>query len=234
MMRAGGRGASKRAIAVLALLSAGGAAAADVAVDVGHSLAEPGATSARGIAEFELNRSLARDVAERLGEWHATVRLIGAEGRSEVLAERSAAARGDRLLVSIHHDALPAAWRHRADAFHGFSLFVSRRNPYPEASLACARRIGAGLLAAGYLPSRYHAVPVAGENRPFADQGRGVHYFDDLVVLRTAMQPAVLVEAGVIVTAQEEAAITSAAGRRRLAATLAAGIAACAASLPPY
>ena len=224
-----GQGASKTAIALLMLLSAFAAPAADVAVDVGHSLLNAGATSARGVAEFDLNRSLARDIAEQVQKRGRTVHLIGAEGTTEVLAERSAAARGDRLFVSIHHDSLPPAWLHRADVFHGFSLFVSRRNPYPADSLACARQIGDRLLAAGYVPSRYHAIAVAGENRPFADEHRGIHYFDDLVVLRTATQPAVLVEAGVIVNAQEEAAITSAKGRHRLAAALAAGIAACAA-----
>ncbi len=39
--------------------------------------------------------------------------------------------------------------------------------------------------ASGLTPSRYHADPVLGENRPFADEANGVHYFDNLAVARS-------------------------------------------------
>jgi hypothetical protein len=47
---------------------------------------------------------------------------------------------------------------------------------------------------AGFVPSLYHAEPIPGES-PFADRTNGVHYYDNLVVLHTATQPAVLLEA---------------------------------------
>ena len=41
-----------------------------IAVDVGHTLAQPGATSARGETEFSFNRALATTVQEALhGYW---------------------------------------------------------------------------------------------------------------------------------------------------------------------
>ena len=52
--------------------------------------------------------------------------------------------------------------------------------------------------------SNYRAEPIPGGNRPFADQGNSAHYYDELVVLQTAKQPAVLIEAGVIVNLEPE------------------------------
>jgi N-acetylmuramoyl-L-alanine amidase len=81
--------------------------------------------------------------------------------------------------------------------------------------------------AAGFMPSRYHADPVLGENRPFADEENGVHYYDNLAVGRTAKMPSVLVEAGVIVNPAEEARLRDPEVRRRIARALAGGAKAC-------
>ena len=62
---------------------------------------------------------------------------------------------------------------------------------------------------AGFTPSLYHAAPIAGEFKSFADRDNGVHYYDNLVVLKTARQPALLLEAGVIVNRDEELAMAS-------------------------
>jgi N-acetylmuramoyl-L-alanine amidase len=208
-----------------------------VAVDVGHFLAEPGALSARGRPEFEFNRALALDLRDALEAQDERVRLIGAAGDAAVLSRRTGAARGASLFLSVHHDSVQPhyleEWDHEgetqrfSDRFAGFSLFVSRRNLDPAASLACASAIGARLRAAGFSPSRYHAEPIAGESKPFADRRNGVHYFDNLVVLHTATQPAVLLEAGVIVNRAEELRMREAPTRRRIAAAAAAGVREC-------
>jgi N-acetylmuramoyl-L-alanine amidase len=210
---------------------------APVAVDVGHFLAEPGALSARGRAEFEFNRALALDLRDALEAQGDRVRLIGAAGDMAVLSRRTMAARGASLLLSVHHDSVQPhyleEWRHEgetrrfSDRFSGFALFVSRRNPDPAASLACASAIGARLRAAGLAPSLYHAEPIPGESKPFADRLNGVHYFDNLVVLHAATQPAVLLEAGVIVNRVEELRLGEPATRRRIAAAVAAGVHGC-------
>lgn len=96
---------------------------------------------------------------------------------------------------------------------------------------ACAaREIGERLRAAGETPSLYHADPIRGENRPLIDARLGIHRFDDLVVLRTARVPALLIEAGVIVNPREEARLAQADTIRRLGAAIAAGIEACTAA----
>jgi N-acetylmuramoyl-L-alanine amidase len=137
----------------------------------------------------------------------------------------------------VHHDSAQPhyleEWTHDGetrrftDRFTGFSLFVSRRNPAAAASLACASGIGAALRAAGFAPSLYHAEPIPGESKPFADRANGVHYFDNLVVLHTATQPAVLLEAGVILNRAEELAMRDPATQRRIADAVAAGVTAC-------
>ena len=53
------------------------AGAVPVAIDVGHFLARPGATSAYGVPEFEYNQSLAAVIAARLTAAGVPVRLIG-------------------------------------------------------------------------------------------------------------------------------------------------------------
>jgi N-acetylmuramoyl-L-alanine amidase len=224
---------------VLALLIAPAAARepALVAVDVGHFLAEPGALSARGRPEFEFNRALASDIRTALEARGYRVRLIGAAGDADVLSRRTAAARGASLFLSVHHDSVQPhyfeAWDYGgetwgfSDRFAGFALFVSRRNPDPAASLACASAVGARLRAAGFAPSLYHAEPIPGESKPFADRRNGVHYYDNLVVLHTATQPAVLFEAGVIVNRAEELRVNEPGTRRRIAEAVAAGVRDC-------
>jgi N-acetylmuramoyl-L-alanine amidase len=228
-----------RAFAVIVgwTLCTAAAAAALVAVDVGHFEAEPGATSARGRAELEFNRELAAEIARALEEHRLRVRVIGADGGMTVLSRRTAAARDAQFFLSIHHDSVQPhyleEWVHEgesrrfSDRFAGFSLFVSRRNPEVERSLACASAIGAALGAAGFAPSLYHAEPIPGESKPFADRANGVHYYDNLVVLHTASQPAVLLEAGVIVNRDEELALREPATRKRIAAAVAEGARRC-------
>jgi N-acetylmuramoyl-L-alanine amidase len=117
--------------------------------------------------------------------------------------------------------------RQYSDRFSGFSLFVSRSNPRAAKSLTCASAIGQALRMAGRAPSLYHAEPIPGEDRPFADAENGVHYFDDLVVLKLASQPAVQLEAGVIVNRQEELLLERPQFRETIAAAVADGLARC-------
>jgi N-acetylmuramoyl-L-alanine amidase len=54
-----------------------------------------------------------------------------------------------------------------------------------------------------------------------------VHYYDNLIVLKTARTPAVLLEAGVIVNRDEETNMLSAETRRKIAAATAQGLERC-------
>ena len=198
-----------------------------VAVDVGHYQGAPGVISPRGAPEFEFNRELALELKTSLENSGLQVRLIGERGDYAVLHERSRAAAGADLFVSIHHDSVKESLLPRAAEFSGFSVFVSRENAKLGKSLACASAVGGEMRAAGLHPSRYHADPALGENRPFADETNGVHFYDHLAVLRGAAMPAVLVEAGVIANPEEELRMQEPGMRRRIADAIAAGVRRC-------
>jgi N-acetylmuramoyl-L-alanine amidase len=206
--------------------------AKEVALDVGHYAAEPGVISASGIPEFEFNLALATEVKAELEKYRLKVRLIGERGDYAVLHHRTRDARGADLFVSIHHDSVQERWLPQAERFAGFSLFISRQNPKLRESLACASAIGAKLRGAGFTPSRYHADPVLGESRPFADEANGVHYYDNLAVARTATMASVLVEGGVLVNREEERRMRDPEVRARIAAAVAAGVRECLAKEP--
>jgi N-acetylmuramoyl-L-alanine amidase len=226
-----------RLLLVFALLAAPSARAATVAIDVGHFIEEPGATSARGRPELDFNRELAVDIESAVQGRGIDTKLIGYDGFMSQLARRSAAAADADLLLSVHHDSvqpyLLESWEYDlverpfSDLHSGFSLFVSRKNHALKASLACASAIGAALRGAGFSPSLYHAEPIPGENKPFADKTNGVHYYDNLIVLKTARTPAVLLEAGVILNRDEEMRMRSEEVQKRIANAVARGLGRC-------
>ena len=203
-----------------------------IGIDVGHSLSRPGTTSARGEPEFAFNRGLALVVERALRQRGFRTILIGEQGDFDKLTDRTAAAEaaGATFFLSVHHDSVQPQYleqriidgreRKYSDRFSGFSLFVSRNNPAPEESAACARAIGRELRRAGYAPSLHHAEPIRGENRPLADATNGIYYFDDLIVLKTAAMPAVLFEAGIIVNSEDELLLREPSTRQRLAAAI--------------
>lgn len=198
-----------------------------IAVDVGHYHAEPGVISYSGVPEFEFNLRLADEIRKKLEENGMRVRMIGDKGDLIFLNHRTRAAKGADLFLSIHHDSTREYLLPRRAEFAGFSLFVSRLNPQAQKSLACASAIGAELRAAGMTPSRYHADPVIGESRPFADELNGVHFYDNLGVGKTASMPSVLVEAGVIINRDEEGRMNDPAVRNSITEAIARGVKRC-------
>lgn len=210
-----------------------------VAIDVGHSLQSPGATSARGKVEFEFNRDLAQIVSQSITAAGGQAFEIGADGKSVDPETRpvEATAHNAKFFLSIHHDSVQPQYledwtwqdgvQHHTNRFSGFSLFVSRKNKQMAASLHCASAMGASLRAAGFKPSEYHAEKIEGENRPWADQANGVYYYDNLIVLKNAKIPAVLLEAGVIVNEDEEQRLLDPKIRRTIGKAVATGLANC-------
>jgi N-acetylmuramoyl-L-alanine amidase len=203
-----------------------------VAVDIGHTLEAPGATSARGRSEFEFNRELGLAVAAALRKKGMVVEVVNADGRIGSLRARPAAAEGADFLLSIHHDSVgaeelsPWQWAGRTldynDAFAGHSLFVSRDNPDTARSILCARTIGARLQRLGFEPTHKN-----GRRRSYADPLHAVHYYDGLAVLRHARMPAVLFEAGVIKNRNEEVLLREPRRQARMADGIATGLLAC-------
>jgi N-acetylmuramoyl-L-alanine amidase len=211
--------------------------ACKIAVDIGHHRAAPGATSARGQPEWSFNAALAGLIVEALRRQGVAAVLLNPAGDPIELRQRpaDAAAIGATLLLSIHHDSVqeqylsPWQWQGRdlaySDRFSGYGLFVSAKNPaYPQ-SVAAAKAVGDTLLALGLAPSLHHAEPIPGENRPLIDQRRGIYRYDDLIVLKYAAMPALLIEAGIIVNRQDEETLTDQGFRLRFSEAVAEGIA---------
>jgi N-acetylmuramoyl-L-alanine amidase len=195
-----------------------------IILDVGHTTEAPGAMSARNVAEFDFNMRLAKRIEERLkSEGFVETSLLVTEGKAKPsLWKRVAAANRSsaKLLLSIHHDSVPDSFleewdfegtkSHFSDRFTGHSLFVSRRNPLFETSLKFGKLLGKQLKAQGLDYARHYTQAFMGRyRRKLLDKDAGVYRFDDLVVLRWARIPAVLLEAGSIINRDEELAMNS-------------------------
>ncbi len=218
--------------AIFCLCTAAVAEAPLVAVDVGHTLTDPGAISARGRSEFSFNQVLGRQVADALLSRQLGVREVNFAGDIASLYARPQAAAGSDFFISIHHDSIgeaylkPWQWEGKAQTYtdvkRGFGIFVSANNPDLATSLRCASTIGAVLRRAGFEPSPWHSR----KHFP-ADAENGVWYYDNLVVLYRTRLPAVLFEAGVIKHRDEELELLDPERQARIADAVATGIAAC-------
>lgn len=187
-----------------------------IALDVGHSLASVGATSATGRGEYEYNAETTRTIAGILKAAGAEVVIINADGMMKNLYERgpTAGQSGADCFISIHHDSVNNkyldTWTYQgrelsfSDRFRGYSVFASTKNMAPKSSRTLALNVGKALYETGMRPTLHHNEPIQGENRPLIDKRYGVYEFTDLVVLKTSPMPAILLECGVIVHREEE------------------------------
>ena len=188
-----------------------------VAIDIGHSRKYPGATSARGVGEYYFNERIGRLL---LGALHARgmrksflIEDLGRNVHATTRAQRAAQRKAD-LLISLHHDSVQphylSFWRfngrknHYCDKFEGYSIFVSQKNCKFEKSLAWATILGEELYKGGFRPSLHHAEKIKGENRELLNTRLGIYRFDDLIILKHASMPTLLLECGIIVNREEE------------------------------
>ncbi|MDW5416928.1 N-acetylmuramoyl-L-alanine amidase [Iodobacter sp. CM08] len=222
-----------RLLSLLSLSSVCTVQAATIAVDVGHYLAAPGATSAYGESEFSYNLALARRVQSTLQAAGHQVNLINADGQMRELRARVQAAAGADLLISIHHDSVQPQYlqlwevagknQRYADQFSGYSLFVHSQAAQFGRSLSCAQAMSQSLQAKGFKPTDHHAPSVAGENRVQLDPQLGI-YDADFVVIRQGKTPAILFEAGVIVNRAEALALQEPATQAQMAEAILNGL----------
>lgn len=203
--------------------------AATVVLDTGHTLKRPGSMSPNGYTEYAYNLQLSNFVADALTTAGIRVIRTGADGAEISLVDRTIRTRDADLFVSIHHDSIQQDWIDRGwrEKYSGFAVLVSKKNPSPARSQACARMIGLSLTQSGEKPSLYHASPIPGENRPLLDPEAGIHQYDELVVLKKSRAPAILVEAGVIANPHEELRLAQPATAQHLGRAIAAGILGC-------
>jgi N-acetylmuramoyl-L-alanine amidase len=209
-----------------------------IALDVGHTVENQGATSARGVKEYVFNLRLAKDMEKTLKDagFSQTHLFITPGATRAQLFKRVARANalGVDLFVSIHHNDVQERykekWEHEgesraySDQFSGHSLFVSRENPRLADSLAFGRLLGIALKEQGLVYTRHHLEDVPGERRQLLDPDAGVYRYDRLVVLMHTKVPAVLVEAGIIVNRAEELLLETPEHRGRIAQAVLAAV----------
>lgn len=209
-----------------------------IALDVGHTVENQGATSARGVKEYVFNLRLAKDMEKALKDagFSQTHLFITPGATRAQLFKRVARANalGVDLFVSIHHNDVQERykekWEHEgesraySDQFSGHSLFVSRENPRLADSLAFGRLLGIALKEQGLVYTRHHLEDVPGERRQLLDPDAGVYRYDRLVVLMHTKVPAVLVEAGIIVNRAEELLLETPEHRGRIAQAVLAAV----------
>jgi len=100
--------------------------------------------------------------------------------------------------------------KHRySDRFNGFSIFVSKKNTAYDDSFSFAQLLGQQLINHDLIFTRHHAEKIKGENRPFLDEKLGIYRFDNLVLLKNAVMPSVLLECGIILNRDEELRVSS-------------------------
>jgi N-acetylmuramoyl-L-alanine amidase len=206
-------------------------------LDIGHTPKQPGAVSARGKKEYHFNLNLSLKLAAALQELGFEVDVLNKQGREISLAKRASLISDSEsgVVISLHHDSVQPIYVKRGTIdgksasfsrhARGYSLFVSGRSDAFEASKKLARSIGKALRSAGFTPSKHHAEPIKGEGRPFLDSRHGIFRYDNLVVLKAARVPAVLVEAGVILNPEEELLLEDPVLQGRMTWGLAKGVA---------
>jgi N-acetylmuramoyl-L-alanine amidase len=195
------------------------AAAFRVVVDVGHTVAVPGAMSARGIPEYAFNLQLAQDIDKALTDagFDKTVLLVTATAPWRGLVERAVRANAMHadLFLAIHHDSVPDSliknWDYEGqlqqynDDYPGYALFVSYDNGDRAGSLMFGHVLGKELQARGLHYTPHYTLALMGHRRrELLDAEAGVYRYDQLIVLRQTRMPALLLEAGSIVNRQEE------------------------------
>jgi N-acetylmuramoyl-L-alanine amidase len=210
-----------------------------VILDVGHTTTDPGATSARGVAEYSFNMKLADTVKQSLVDagFTKTVRMITATRPYAGLFERAARANDAHpdLFISIHHDSVPddllQTWQYEGktnrycDRFSGYALFVSDENGDRAGSLAFGHLLGVALQKRGLHYTPHYTLPLMGRHRhELMDSAAGVYRYDQLVVLQKTTMPAVLLEAGSIINRQEELEVGTPERRQLVADAIVAAV----------
>jgi N-acetylmuramoyl-L-alanine amidase len=208
-------------------------------VDVGHTVAVPGAMSARNVPEYAFNLQLARDIKQALTDagFEKTVLLITATAPWRGLIERAAKANSMHadLFIAIHHDSVPdellQTWQYEGqdnrynDDYPGYALFISNDNGDRAGSLLFGQLLGKELQARGLQYTPHYTLALMGHRRRvLVDAKAGVYRYDQLIVLRKTRMPALLLEAGSIVNRQEELQLGSPERRALTSAAVTAAV----------
>lgn len=204
-----------------------------IVLDPGHTPQKGGAIGLHGVQEVVYNDRFSARLATALRAAHFEVLLTRQPQDSIELIERAGIANQhpDALFLAIHHDSAQTLFLQQRPAeqgggwqtlrpIAGYSLFVSQRNAQFANSLRLAQLLGRELRLLGRPPTLHHAEDIAGERRELLDRQLGIYRFDDLVVLAKTDIPALLLEVGVIVDANDEAYVSQEKNQQAMCAAI--------------
>ena len=199
----------------------------------------PAPTAPAASTEYSFNLRLADEVQQALvnAGFEKTVRLITQAAPVRGLLERAERANSMHadLFISIHHDSVPdnllETWEYEgqqrsfSDRFKGYALFISNENGNRKGSLEFGHFLGEELEARGLQYTPHYTLPLMGRRRhELLDAEAGVYRYDQLVVLRKTLMPAVLMEAGSIINRDEELELATPERRAATSAAVAAAV----------
>lgn len=173
--------------------------------DPGHTQKQYGTRSCSGGLEYIYNNELVDFIEKFFLDRNIKIIKTRTNLQNISLTGRTKFTSGKKLFVSVHHDSAQEKYITYKNGFpcsdyaSGYSIFVSKKNPFFEKSLDYAIRLGTNLRKMGLIPSKHHSEKIKGENREIIDEYLGIYRFDDLVVLKTSKCPALLFEAAVII-----------------------------------
>lgn len=193
-----------------------------IVLDPGHTPGQPGALGVRGKYEVGYNDHFTAMLADALKSYGYSAIITRKPDQNIGLPGRAAIANDAKplLFLSIHHDSAQPKYLEKIsispgrEAYKtvkpiaGYSIFTSKLNPAFPKAYRFAEILGDSLLKLKRPPSLHHAEAIKGENRELLNKDFGIYRFDDLIVLKKTVFPAVLLEVGVIVDENDEAYIS--------------------------
>ncbi|HID93226.1 MAG TPA: N-acetylmuramoyl-L-alanine amidase [bacterium (Candidatus Stahlbacteria)] len=212
------------------------AAQCNIAIDIGHSVNRPGAISSRGIPEYQFNRRVALYTYYKLQEAGIDAFFVNNDEVEMSLRKRTEIAQEYKAthFISFHHDSVKelylSKWvyngksRNFCDIYSGYSIFVSKKNKYFSESLELASLIGDAYRALGMTPSYHHNEDIPGERKKLLNRFSGVYRYDNLIVLKSAQMPSVLIECGIILNRKDEPILWSEPYLERIATGVISGL----------
>lgn len=216
----------KKSVILSAALYAASAVGFSVVLDTGHTEKDYGAVSPFNKTEFSYNKDMVTILRHYFLSQNIDIKTVPNTRPDLTLHQRTAYGDGKDLFVSIHHDSFPPELNAQRENLSGFSVFVSQKNVDYAQSLICAESVSERLIQAGEQRSRYHESDIEGERKTLLDE-RGVYRHDDLVVLKHARSPAILIEIGVIANPSEAKRLERTEVKAKIAKAITLGIIDC-------
>lgn len=200
-----------------------------VAIDIGHTLSHQGATSSRGVGEYIFNRAVANILIKKIiNNISLDGFIINSGGDAISLKKRTeiAASKKADILISLHHDSVNERylkkWEYNkktynyCDLYSGYSIFISKKNINFQESYEFGKILGRNFINSNMKPTLHHSEKIDGENRKLLNSKFGVYEFDNLLVLKTARMPAILLECGIIVNRKNEQLLNTISFRNKI------------------